>query len=185
MIKPKPKVCPYCKEEYKKFNSFQVCCLKPNCATQWLKDNPEKAKKNYKKVVRKELNQMKEKGMSKSDYMKLAQAAFNNYIRHRDKGLPCVSCNRPLTTKHDAGHFYARGSFPNLRFEELNCHSQCVQCNRDRAGNLLEYREGLIKRIGQEKFDELEAMKRIEKHYSIGEIKEIIQLYRQKIKELK
>lgn len=185
MIKPKPKVCPYCKEEYKRFNSFQVCCLKPNCATQWLKDNPEKAKKNRFKVERKELKDLKEKTLDRSHYMKLAQAAFNTFIRTRDKDLPCISCDNIRPVKYDAGHYFSVGAFPNLRFEELNCHKQCSRfCNVERSGNLHEYRPRLIARIGQGKFDELEAMKRCEKHYSIDDLKQIIQTYRNKIKSL-
>jgi hypothetical protein len=182
MIKPKPKRCKYCGEEYTPFNSLTPCHTAPECAVKWLKDNPDKAKKNRLKVERKELKDLKEKGMTRSDYLKLAQIAFNTYIRHRDKDQPCISCGRKLNAKFDAGHFYSVGAFPNLRFEELNNHAQCVQCNRDKSGNLLEYREGLISRIGQEKFDELEAMKRVEKHYSIDQIKEIIKIYKAKIK---
>ena len=172
------KKCKICRNKFEpRYSSLQPTCNESKCMAEY-------GRLNRDKFVKSEMKQLKEKTLDRRYYLKLAQTTFNTYIRLRDKGLPCVSCNRPLTTKHDAGHFYARGSFPNLRFEELNCHSQCVQCNRDRAGNLLEYREGLIKRIGQDKFDELEVMKRIEKHYSIDELKEIIQTYRNKIKTL-
>lgn len=186
MIKPKLPKCIICRSEYYVRNSFEkktiLTCNNSECKLEFIRNHPDKARKVEKTMVRKELKDLREKGMTRSDYLKLAQIAFNTFIRHRDKDQPCISCGRKLNAKFDAGHFYSVGAFPNLRFEELNNHAQCVQCNRDKSGNLLEYREGLIARIGQEKFDQLEAMKRVEKHYSVEEIKEIIKIYKAKIK---
>ena len=108
-----------------------------------------------------------------------SQKVFNAYIRKRDEFKNCISCNRPLQGKRDAGHFYAAGSNPSIRFHEDNVHGQCVHCNRDKHGNLLEYREGLIKRIGMVRFLELEDLKFTKtSKYSIEELKELIKKYK-------
>ena len=185
MFKPKPKVCPYCKEEYTPFNSLNPCHLKPECATKWLRDNPEKAKKNRFKVERKELKDLKEKTLDRKYYLKLAQTTFNTYIRLRDKDEGCVSCGTRANVKYDAGHFWNVGNNPAVRFDEDNNFKQCSKnCNTSLSGNLLEYRERLIAKIGQERFDALNERRNHVKKWTIEELKEIIQTYRNKIKTL-
>jgi hypothetical protein len=126
----------------------------------------------------------KDKLMTLSDYIQICQKVFNTYIRMRDKNELCISSGRPLKGKYDAGHYYSTGAYPNLRFHEDNVHGQSVHDNRDLHGNLIAYREGLIKRIGIERFEALEALKQVPRHYTIPEVKELIKTYRNKIKEL-
>lgn len=97
-------------------------------------------------------------------WMKRAQSAFNAYIRERDKGLPCISCGNETKRGEgitgsaiDAGHYRSSGAHPSLKFEEFNCHAQCVTCNRYKSGALSEYRIGLIHRIGIDKVEWLEG----------------------------
>jgi hypothetical protein len=62
---------------------------------------------------------------------------------------------------------------------------QCnKKCNGELSGNLLLYREGLIKRIGIERFDALERLKHVPRHYTITEVKELIKSCRNKIKRM-
>jgi hypothetical protein len=84
----------------------------------------------------------------------IAQKHHNKYIRERDKGKPCISCNTSNVT--DAGHYIAVGSCDALRYEEYNTHGQCGSCNRFKGGNQINYRFGLLNRIGQEKLEKLE-----------------------------
>jgi len=42
----------------------------------------------------------------------------------------------------------------------------------------------LIARIGIDRFNELEAVKNVPRHYTIDEVKELIQEYRNKIKQI-
>jgi len=53
------------------------------------------------------------------------------------------------------------------------------------SGNLIEYRKGLIDRIGVERLEHLDSIAKIEKKYTIEELKEIIKKYREKIAEIK
>lgn len=109
--------------------------------------------------------------------LKKAQAAFNKFVRIRDENLPCISCGS-MNTAH-ASHFYAAGSYTGLRFNEDNCHFACISCNTFKHGNIHEYRQRLLQRIGKERLDKLDlsaALNRFKK-YSRFELEQIILMY--------
>lgn len=124
---------------------------------------------------------LRESMKSKQQLLKEAQAAFNEYIRWRDRGLPCISCGKPPNTGFhkgmDAGHYRSVGSAPQVRFHEANVHAQCVSCNRDKAGNAVEYRINLIKRIGITLVEEVESIDKVQK-LSHDDIRAIRDRYR-------
>jgi hypothetical protein len=83
---------------------------------------------------------------------------FNRFIRLRDAGNPCISCGAVSTDiQYHAGHFVPAGSCTALRFNEKNCHLQCARCNLFKSGNLAEYRDGLIRKIGARDAEILEG----------------------------
>lgn len=182
---PKCKICG--KKFTAKFSSFEKACSQ-ECAVKVALAAAEKFRKEREKERKKENAQWKankkEELMSLSEWIRLAQIVFNKYVRLRDRDKPCISSGRPLTGKYDCGHYYSTGAYPNLRFEEDNAHGQTVHDNRDKHGNLIAYREGLIQRIGMERFTALEQKKNTVRKYTISEVKELIQHYRDKIKEL-
>jgi hypothetical protein len=90
-----------------------------------------------------------------------------------------------LPEKYDAGHFHSVGSSPSLRFDEQNVHAQCVHCNRDKHGNLHEYRIGLIQRVGIDVVNALEYNRHVPLHLTKPEIMEMINEYKAKIKKMK
>tara|TARA_R110002096_G_scaffold362717_1_gene555903 strand:+ start:138 stop:656 length:519 start_codon:yes stop_codon:yes gene_type:complete len=121
----------------------------------------DQAKKTVKLSYARETKAVKESLKTASDYIKEAQTAFNAYIRTRDRSKPCISCGCPQGEtvqggKFDAGHYRSRGSAGHLRYHLLNCHSQCVKCNRYLSGNIVEYRTNLRKMIGDLSLDKLE-----------------------------
>jgi hypothetical protein len=134
-----------------------------------------------KKQVKKE---SKEKLKSRTDHLNELQVIFNKYIRLRDKDQPCISCDRPLIGKYDAGHFMSCGSHPNLRFMETNVHGQCVHCNQHKHGNIFEYSLRLPKRIGEYEYNGLLAEKDKPLKLTLPEILELKEVYKQKIKGL-
>ena len=161
----------------------------PACAIIDAPRHQEKARKSLAQVERKEIKVRKEKLKSRADHLREAQQAFNEFIRARDQaaGHPCISSGKPLDWSGnavDAGHYRSVGSAPHLRFDERNCHAQSKQDNRFLSGNAVDYRIGLIARIGQEEVDALEADQSVRK-YTIEEIKAIKAEYRAKTRELK
>lgn len=106
------------------------------------------------------------------------QNTFNAWIRNRDKDLGCISCGREV---QQAGHYLSVGHHAHLRFSEFNCAGQCIRCNLYLSGNLINYRQGLVKRYGENKVLMLEACAHGTKRWSRCELLAIITLYKEKI----
>ena len=171
------KKCKNCKEPFTPIRStLEKYCLKPECVRIWVAIEKEKSWKKTKAKKKEEL-------MTLSDYIKLAQQVFNKYIRLRDNGNNCISCCNPCK-KPNAGHFWNANNHWSVRFDEDNVHLQCEYCNSFLSGNLLPYRANLISKIGFDRYDELEAKARETRKYTIEELKEIIAIYKEKIKSL-
>ena len=140
------------------------------------------------KTRKAETRERKEKLLTRKDYLKLAQAAFNAYIRFRDRDQACISCDNWILANQpgggwDAGHYRSTGSAQHLRVgglrAALNCHKQCVKCNRFLNGNVAEYRKGLIRKIGQDLVDLIEQDQE-QRNYSIEDLQRITQIYRKR-----
>jgi hypothetical protein len=174
------KKCKMCGDKFlPRFSTLQATCEKPACIIAWSKKSQAKEHRQWKK-------QAKARTMTTSDHIQICQRVFNTFIRIRDKDLPCISCGTKANVQYAAGHFFSVGSYPNLRFNEDNVHKQCNRkCNMALSGNLLAYREGLIDRIGIDRFNQLDALKNVPVHYTITEVKDLIALYKLKINELK
>lgn len=191
-IKPKKCRAPGCGQRFKPMLSTQKVCS-PACALAMAKDPKlqKVAAKAITKQKRQDLQERREKLKTKGEHLREAQAAFNAYIRERDAGLPCISCDslpsdRDLITgsRWDAGHYRSVGACPELRFEPLNVHRQCVKCNRNLSGNAVEYRIRLVKRIGAEAVEFLEGPHKPQR-LTIEDLQAIKALYRQKLRDLK
>ena len=171
----KKKLCKVCKELYQPIRPLQSVCS-PNCAWDHARTVREKAE-------RKETKELKVKLKTKAEWLKEAQAIFNQYIRLRDKDAPCISCQRFHTGQYHAGHYKTTGSHPELRFNEFNVHKQCAPCNNHLSGNIINYRLNLVKKIGLDEVEWLESNHTANK-YTIDDIKALKVLYKQKIKAL-
>ncbi|MCK0543559.1 recombination protein NinG [Pseudomonas syringae pv. aptata] len=182
---PKAKKCraPECGASFVPQKLGQAVCS-PACAIKDAPRNQAKARKALAQVERSEIKVRKEKLKTRSDHMKDTQQAFNEWVRHRDAALPCVSCGRHHQGKYDAGHYRTVGSNPALRFEPLNCHKQCVPCNQHKSGNVVEYRLELVRRIGIVNVEWLEGPHEPQK-YTVEELKALTAKYRALTRELK
>ena len=172
----KTRKCKYCRSVFSPITTLQKNCFDPNCVAEWIN---EVKQKNWQKKKAK----LKADLMTLSDYIKLAQQVFNKYIRLRDVGNVCISCQKkPL--KENAGHFYNANNHWSVRFDERNVHLQCEHCNTFLSGNLIYYRENLLKKIGIEEFENLSAEAMKTRKFTIEELKEIIATYKKKCKEI-
>jgi len=175
--------CKICRAEFTKRSMTHKVCS-DSCAVELLRKTREEAKLKADRTERVETKKALERLKTRSDWLKDAQVVFNQYIRERDKAEPCISCQRFHQGQYHAGHFVSVGSRPNLRFDEQNVHRQCAPCNNHLSGNIIHYRMNLIKKLG------VEAVVRLEtdfepKKYTIDDLKEIIIIYRKKVKMLK
>lgn len=168
--------CKSCKQKFEPIRFNMKYCLKDECVNAFVEEVKSKTWKKTKAKAKLDL-------MTLSDYLKLAQQVFNKYINLRDKGLPCISCDKPITGRVNASHFWNANNHYNVRFNEDNVHSSCITCNQFLSGNLLEYRTRLISKIGEQRFNILEAESKETRKFTIDELKELIAIYKKKIKE--
>lgn len=161
----------------------QKTCRSIECEVEWLR---QEAIKQGKRKTRQALAAIK----PRSKWLEKAQFYVNKYVRTytRIHGLPCISCQRPLSGTFHAGHYISVGVSSALRFDVDfesggNINGQCVQCNRFGAGKQSDYRLGLIDRYGIESAERLDNAPRSRK-WTIEELKAIIAEFKQKTKDL-
>ena len=138
------------------------------------------------KAERKETKLKLDAMQTKPQLVKKAQTAFNSYIRARDVGKPCISCDKPLdggANTFDAGHYRSVGSAPHMRYVEDQVHGQCKKCNRHLSGNAVEYRKRLLERIGLERLEQIESDNVLRK-YTKEALIEIARHYNEQARQL-
>jgi len=172
-----------CGNEFEQYSSLQTRCYEclVNTARKTRKREEAKAAREAKAKRRAERDAVK----TRSEWTKEAQQAFNRYIRLRDKGLPCISCDKIDDGSHQrhASHYRPAGIATALRFHEHNVHASCAQCNSHKSGNLVEYRIRLVKKIGKDAVKYLESQNATHK-WDIDDLKEIKSMYKEKAKLL-
>ncbi|MHB8915371.1 MAG: recombination protein NinG [Thiobacillus sp.] len=177
------KKCGGCREPFTPIRPLQRVCGLP-CAV--IVANKAAAKRSAKESAMERAKDRiaKERIKSRSAWMKEAQSAVNRYVRLRDADKPCISCGRFHEGQWHAGHYRSVGSAPHLRFDaDRNIFKQCAPCNNHLSGNIINYRLGLIQRIGQQAVDELESDQSTKK-YTIDDLREIKRIYNQRYKEM-
>lgn len=159
--------------------------VKDECIKAFAEENKANRIKAQENEEKKKNKAEKEANMTKPDWIKLLQITFNTFIRLRDKDEPCISCGTRKPVKYDAGHYWPT-TYSFLRFNEDNVHKQCSNnCNMKKHGNQAEYRIRLIKRIGLNRVEKLDSDRHKRLDLTIPEIKELIGVYKEKIKQLK
>ena len=170
MIATKPlkqKACKNCKTKFMPISSWAAACS-PLCGLELARSKRLKAEKAAQvkdhRRTRARLVEMKTIPV----LIKEAQRAFNSFIRARDAQKPCICCGKPLGDgevggRFDCGHYRSVGSASHLRFNEANAHGQRKYCNRHGAGRAVDYRIGLIARIGLDCVEGLESNNNVHK----------------------
>lgn len=186
MISTKPPKCKHCRQRLESAGQR----IHPECVDPWYAAN--KAKLQAKKE-RDEKRCDRAKREAQKTIPKLraeAQVEFNKFIRARDAEQPCISCGKPagdlsgLHAGRDAGHYRSTGAASHLRFDERNCHAQCVHCNQHLSGNVVAYRLGLVARIGLDAVEALESDNDPVK-FDRDTLRQIKTIYRAKTRDLK
>ena len=178
----KPSKCKVCGTEYAKTRPMQKACS-VECAIKHAGKLAAKEAAQERKQTREKLKAME----TYPQLVKKAQTAFNAFIRARDAGKPCICCGEPLGNEpnsFDAGHYRSVGSAPHMRFVEDNVHRQRKYCNNYLGGNHVEYRKGLLERIGMVRLEQIESDQTIRKYTREGLI-EIARHYREETRKLK
>jgi len=166
-----------CDNTFPQWNSTEVACSIP-CALAVV---DQKKKKVYKQETARMKSEARK--TSKPYQLKKTEEACNAYIRERDKGKPCVSCGAEVYTM-TAGHYRSVGAHPELRYEETNIAGQCWwNCNRNKSGNIIEFRKELILRLGETRLAWIEGP-HDSKNYTLDDLARIREHYKDKLKAL-
>ena len=172
------KRCKNCNNSFEPLKFNQKYCLNNECVNVWIESEKAKQWAKRKKALKTDLETIQE-------LIKKAQTTFNTYIRTRDAGLNCISCDKKLTGKFDAGHYFNANNHWAVRFNEKNVHGQCVNCNQHKHGNLLNYQIGIQQRIGADELIELHAIAHNTRKFTREELRDLISIYKEKTKALK
>ena len=182
--------CPHCKGKLEPGQRIHPECIAPWADAQQAKKERAEAKaaRAAAKVERAETRRRKEAIKTIPKLITEAQAAFNAYIRERDKDKGCFVCGKPFEDKpgrvQHAGHVRSRGAAGHLRFNEDNCMGECEGCNGPYGAKPHEIKVGAVARIGQERFDALEHNNTPHK-WTREELIAIKATYKAKLKEMK
>ena len=183
-------LCPHCRGKLETGQRIHISCIDGYAeARQAKKERADaKAARFAAKADRASIRARKEAIKTIPDLIKEAQREFNAYIRARDADQLCICCGNPLGTGEvggafDCGHYRSTGSASHLRFDERNAHAQRKVCNRWGAGRAVDYRIGLVARIGLEAVEALESDNTPHKWTREGLI-EVRDTYRAKLKDI-
>lgn len=174
----KEPVCSICKGKH-----YQTFCpkkpRKPIKSKHFLptsvKNKPTSAKKSP---------TSKKKPKSRSYYVKQLDNVFSQYIRLKDAidgEARCVTCgDKKPWRQQQNGHYMSRGHLPT-RWDETNCHVQCVACNVFKKGNYTEYALFMINRYGADYLEELKRKAKSGEKIPTPVIKDMIEEYTKKL----
>lgn len=185
---PKPRKCRVCKTVFVPARSTQTVCS-PVCAGAWSKKLAEEKAARAKREERKSMKERAIKLKTRREWIAEAQAAVNKVARLRDllAGHGCISCGARPRQKFggtfDAGHYRSVGSAPHMRYYLPAIRGQCVRCNRDLGGSAVNFRKGLIERIGINRVEEIESMQWTAK-WSIEYLQRLKKVMNRKAKRL-
>lgn len=97
----------------------------------------------------------------------------------------CVTCNRQYpVTELQGGHFIP-GRSGLAMWREENVHSQCYGCNIKRHGAVLEYRDYIVERYGEEMVDELRRDANTPCYMLVADLQTLGDDYKRKCEEIK
>ena len=110
---------------------------------------------------------------------------FSEYVRRsasdEDGYCGCVTCGKIDHWKNmQAGH-YIHGTL--FLIPEL-VHPQCPHCNGFLHGNLISYKEFMLKKYGLQKLDKFEFLAKRPHVYTVFKLEQFKKLYSAKLKEL-
>jgi hypothetical protein len=84
--------CKNCKDKFEPIRFNHKYCLKDECIKAFVEEVKVKQWKETKTRMKNDLKTLQ-------DWLKETQTIFNKYIRLRDNGLTCVSCQLPPKKK--------------------------------------------------------------------------------------
>ena len=146
--------------------------MKPNYEQQIAKIKKAAEKKEMRLMKRLQIA----KDKPKQTPIKLLKKELRR-ITHRIVRLKydtCYSCGKYFEfAKRQAGHFFTDAGNPGTRYDFDNIKTQCQMCNYHNGGDA-PYATRLLKEIGIERFNALDAKRKIKPQWSRAELEQMI-----------
>lgn len=151
----KQKKCKNCLTLFSPRTSLQKVCS-PSCAYEFVKSENKRLDA---KKTRKAYKDTKEKLKSLTEWLNECKTLAQKYSRLRDFKDGCISCNKTANWggQWHGSHFRPAGNYKAVSLNLWNIHKACSECNGHKSGNLIEYQDRLIEKIGQDKVDWLKT----------------------------
>ena len=121
----------------------------------YLKRRPLRRKPHQKPTKRRKPQKRK-----RGSLVKALDTVFSIYVRqsHAINGLvACYTCPTIAPIKKMQNGHYVSRSIRILRWSEDNCRPQCMGCNVFHGGRIITFRENLVKELGEDSVQFLEA----------------------------
>ncbi len=113
---------------------------------------------------------------SYTELKKKLDKVFSVFIRRRDRFV-CFTCRKVGDKKSiQCGHYISR-TYTATRWDEVNCHAQCVSCNVFKSGNMAVYALNMTNKYGASVLAALDAKKRHEVKLSTIQLSILISKY--------
>ncbi len=175
--------CEVCGKPFMRRTTLHRVCG-PTCAGKLVKA-AKRERQEADKAQRRALAKRRESLKPLSAWKDDAQRAINKYVRLRDHGLPCISCDRPADWdgQWHASHFRSVGAASAVRYSLWNIHKACSVCNNWKSGNLSEYEPRLRAKIGDAKVDWLRAQNH-RAHYSVEYLQRLKAVFAKRCRRL-
>lgn len=163
--KEKTRKCRVCRTKFEPRSMTHVACGE-ECALIVAEAKRLKEMRLAEKQARIQAQADKVASRTIRKWLALAEKAVNRYVRARDFFAGCISCEKGSHWDGiwHASHYKSVGSNSRLRFNLLNIHKGCDQCNRHRAGNIAEYRPRLALKIGADRVEWLDCQNGVTKY---------------------
>lgn len=102
----------------------------------------------------------------------------------KDGYAKCVTCGRVLpVSQMDGGHYIPRW-YKHSELDHRNVHAQCRRCNRFLLGDLITYREWMVKEYGEDVVVEMEAKRDEPVSLTASDYREMAKIIRVRIREI-
>lgn len=113
---------------------------------------------------------------------------FSDFIRLRDSNngiVSCFICGARMPWRNSQNmHYIDRAQMPT-RYDEMNCHAGCEECNCFDPNHHDNYRSALILKHGLPGVQTLKLKSQSLQKFMRFELVELIESYKLKVKELK
>jgi len=138
-------------------STTKVCSI--DCAIKHA-ENKKVALEHKRKVIEKREHKKALEAIKRpQEWFNECKAIAQKYARVRDYADGCISCDKGANWwgQWHGSHFRPAGNNKAVALNLWNIHKSCSECNNHKSGNLVDYQDKLINKIGLDKVEWLKS----------------------------